>query len=414
VRRAAGTSAALLTALALSAAPAQAAKAPDCPDSVKAPSAIVIEVTTGTVACARQADKERSIGSTTKLMTALLTLEEAKLSDTFKASSYRPSPIESQIGLQPGERMKVSDLMRGLLLESGNDAAMTLAQGVSGSTKAFVREMNRRARKLGLTHTHYDNPIGLDGPGNYSSARDLVTLATVLRTNAFFKKIVDSPSGTLKTGVRPRTFRNRNTLIGKYPFVNGVKTGHTRGAGYVLVGSASRNGVQLVSAVLATPSEAARDNDTMALYKWAFPRFQRIRAVIEGRPMATAKIRYRGGAELRLVADRTVRRIVQRGHRDVVSLKVDAPSVVEGPIRSGQRLGHVEVRQGGKTVATVALIAQAAVPAANTAQRTKAAAGSPWLIIGVASALLLATVLLAARRRVRSTRGRRTRQTSAA
>jgi D-alanyl-D-alanine carboxypeptidase (penicillin-binding protein 5/6) len=414
VRRAAGTSAALLAALALSATPAQAAKAPDCPDSVKAPSAIVIEVTTGTVACARQADKERSIGSTTKLMTALLTLEEAKLSDTFKASSYRPSPIESQIGLQPGERMKVSDLMRGLLLESGNDAAMTLAQGVSGSTKAFVKDMNGRARKLGLTHTHYDNPIGLDGPGNYSSARDLVTLATVLRTNAFFKKIVDSPSGTLKTGDHPRTFRNRNTLIGKFPYVNGVKTGHTRGAGYVLVGSASRNGVQLVSAVLATPSEAARDADTIAAYKWAFPRFQRIRAVIEGRPMATAKIRYRSGAELKLVPDRTVRRIVQRGHRDAVSFKVDAPSVVEGPIRSGQRLGQVQVRQGGKTVATVALIAQAAVPAANTAQRTKAAAGSPWLVIGVAFAVLVATVLLAARRRARLTRRRRPRQTSAA
>jgi D-alanyl-D-alanine carboxypeptidase (penicillin-binding protein 5/6) len=347
-------------------------------------------------------------------MTALLTLEEAKLSDTFKASSYRPSPIESQIGLQPGERMKVSDLMRGLLLESGNDAAMTLAQGVSGSTKAFVREMNRRARKLGLSHTHYDNPIGLDGPGNYSSARDLVTLATVLRTNAFFKKIVDSPSGTLKTGDHPRTFANRNALVRKFAYVNGVKTGHTRGAGYVLVGSASRNGVQLVSAVLATPSEAARDADTIALYKWAFPRFQRIRAVIEGRSLATAKIRYRGGAELKLVPDRTIRRIVLRGHRDAVSLKVDAPSVVEGPIRSGQRLGQVEVRQGGKTVATVALVAQAAVPAANTAQRTKAAAGSPWLIIGVASIVLLATVLLAARRRARLTRRRRPRQTSAA
>jgi D-alanyl-D-alanine carboxypeptidase (penicillin-binding protein 5/6) len=414
VRRAAGTSAALLAALALSATPAQAAKAPDCPDSVKAPSAIVIEVSTGTVACARQADKERSIGSTTKLMTALLTLEDAKLSETFKASSYRPSPIESQIGLQPGERMKVADLMRGLLLESGNDAAMTLAQGVSGSTKAFVKEMNRRARKLGLEDTHYDNPIGLDGPGNYSSARDLVTLATVLRTNAFFKKIVDSPSGTLKTGARPRTFANRNTLVRKYDYVNGVKTGHTRGAGYVLVGSASRNGIQLVSAVLATPSEAARDADTMALYKWAFPRFQRIRAVIEGRPMATASIRYRAGAKLKLVPDRTIRRIVQRGHRDAVSLQVDAPTVVRGPIRCGERLGKVEVRQSGKVVATVALIAQAAVPAANTAQRTKAAAGSPWLIIGVAFAILAATVLLATLRRVRTIRRRRPRQTSAA
>ena len=415
MKRAAGTSAALLAALALTAVPAQAAaKAPECPDSVKAPSAIVVEVSTGTVACARQADEERSIGSTTKLMTALLTLEEAKLSQTFKASSYRPSPIESQIGLQAGERMKVSDLMRGLLLESGNDAAMTLAQGVSGSTKAFVRAMNRRARRLGLSHTHYDNPIGLDGAKNYSSARDLVTLATVLRTNAFFKKVVDSPSGTLKTGVRPRTFRNRNTLIGKFPYVNGVKTGHTRGAGYVLVGSASRNGIQLVSAVLATPSEAARDADTIALYKWAFPRFQRIRAVIEDRPMATAQIRYRSGAELKLVPDRTIRRIVPRGRRQAISLKVDAPSVVEGPIRRGQRLGKVEVRQGGKTVATVALIAQSAVPAAKIAQKTKTAAQSPWVIVGVASALLLATVLLAVRRRARLTRRRRPRQTSAA
>ena len=200
----------------------------------------MIEVSTGTVACQRAADKERSIGSTTKLMTALLTLEQAKLSQTFTASDYRPAPIESQIGLQPGERMKVSDLMRGLLLESGNDAAVTLAEGVSGSRKAFVREMNKRARSLGLKHTHFANPIGLDQEGNYSSARDLVTLATVLRTNSFFKKVVDSPSGTLKTGVRPRTFRNRNRLVRNYAFVNGVKTGHTRGAGYVLVGSASQ------------------------------------------------------------------------------------------------------------------------------------------------------------------------------
>jgi D-alanyl-D-alanine carboxypeptidase (penicillin-binding protein 5/6) len=291
---------------------------------------------------------------------------------------------------------------------------MALAVGVSGSEKAFVREMNRRARKLGLTHTHYDNPIGLDGDGNYSTARDLVTLATVLRTNKFFKKIVDSPSGTLKTGIHPRTFRNSNTLLGKYAWVNGVKTGHTHGAGYVLVGSASRNGVQLISAVLATPTEAARDDDTVALYKWAFPRFQRIRPVIEGRPMATAQIRYRAGAELKLVPDRTIRRIVLRGHRASVSVAVDAPKVVEGPLRSGQRLGKVNVSQNGRLVATVPLIAQAAVPAAAITQKTKSVASSPLLIIGVALAVLLATVLLAVLRRARTTRRRRHRQTSAA
>jgi D-alanyl-D-alanine carboxypeptidase (penicillin-binding protein 5/6) len=152
----------------------------------------------------------------------------------------------------------------------------------------------------------------------------------------------------------------------------------------------------------------------MALFKWAMPRFQRIRAVIEGRPLATAQIRYRAGAELKLVPARTVRRIVLRGHREAVKVDVHAPSVVEGPIRSGQRLGRVEVSQGGKVVATVPLIAQAAVPAAKIAEKTKSAASSPLIVIGVAIAVLVATVLLAGRRRARISRRRRPRQTSAA
>ncbi|MDA0180283.1 D-alanyl-D-alanine carboxypeptidase [Solirubrobacter phytolaccae] len=388
--------AALAAAATLLLTPNQA-QARACPDSVGAQAAIVIEVSTGIVACERQADKRLAIGSTTKLMTALVTLENAKLSDTFTASDYRPLPIESQIGLQPGERMKVSDLMRGLLLESGNDAAVTLAEGVSGSRKAFVRQMNRRARQLDLENTRFANPIGLDDENNYSSAHDLVKLAAVLRENKFFSKIVDSPSGTLKTGSHPRTFRNRNRLVSRYAWVNGVKTGHTRGAGYVLVGSGSRNGIQLISAVLGTSSEAARDSDTMALLNWAIPKFQRIRAVVEGKTLATADIRDRPGATLNLAPDRTVRRIIERGKRDEVKVTVDAPDVVEGPIRSGQRLGRVEVRQDGTLVATVALVAKSAVPAPTPAQKAKTWAARPWVIGGIGAALV-ATVLLVTRR----------------
>jgi D-alanyl-D-alanine carboxypeptidase (penicillin-binding protein 5/6) len=402
VRKAVLAAVALLS-VALTAAPAAEAKAPACPAAVKAPSAIVIEVSTGIVACARAPDRRRPVGSTTKLMTALLTLEKAKLNDTFTASDYRPAPIESKIGLLPGERMRVSDLMRGLLVESGNDAAAALANGVGGSKKGFVRLMNQRARQLDLDDTHYENPIGLDAEGNYSSARDLVTLATVLRTNSFFKKVVDSPKVTLKTGDHPRTFTNRNRLVVNYPFVNGVKTGHTRQAGYVLVGSASRNGIQLISAVLDTPSENARDSDTLALYRWAFPRFQRIRPVIKGRVMAKVPIRFQQGAKLKLKAARTVRRIVLRGHRDAVTTKVFAPDQVTGPIRGGQRLGRVEVRQGGQTVATVPLIAGAALPAANLTQRTKSWAVSPWVLVG-ALAAIVGTFLLARRRWLNSSR----------
>jgi D-alanyl-D-alanine carboxypeptidase (penicillin-binding protein 5/6) len=407
--------AAVVAALALAApSSASAERTPSCPKEVGAASAIVVEVSTGVVACARAADKRRSVGSTTKLMTALITLEEAELSDTFTAADYDALPIESKIGLQRGERMKVRDLLRGLLVESGNDAAVTLAEGVSGSRKAFVRRMNRRARQLGLENTHFANPIGLDQEGNYSSARDLVKLATVLRTNRFFKRVVDSPRTTLKSGARERTFNNRNRLVGRYGFVNGVKSGHTRGAGYVLVGSASRNGIQLVSAVLGTPSEAARDADTMALFRYAFPRFQRIRPVIEGKRMATAQIRYRAGAELRLVPARTVRRVVQRGHRDAVSVAIFAPEVVEGPIHRGQQLGRVEVSQGGDVVATVPLIAEGSVPAAGIAQKTKSAAGRPWVLLGGAAAAVLATVLLARRRARPRRRGRRAGEARAA
>jgi D-alanyl-D-alanine carboxypeptidase (penicillin-binding protein 5/6) len=402
--------AALLVALLIPGA-ARAATPPPCPASVGAPSAIVVEVSTGTVACARFPDRRRPVGSTTKLMTALLTLERAKLSDTFTASRYRASSVESRIGLLPGERMKVSDLMRGLLAESGNDAAATLAEGVAGSQRAFVRVMNARARKLGLKSTHYANPIGLDDAGNYSSARDLVTLATVLRTNAFFKKVVDSPRVTLRTGDHRRTFANRNDLVRRYPFVNGVKTGHTRGAGYVLVGSASRQGIQVVSAVLDTPSEAARDRDTMALFAWAIPRFQRIRAVIEGRVMATVPIRFRRGATLDLRAGRTLRRIVPRGHRDDVKVAVHAPDGVSGPIRSGQRLGRIEVSQGGEVVATVPLVAATRVPAAGLTQRTKSFAAKPIGVLAVVAAV--SATLLLARRRL--TNGRRSsREASAA
>jgi serine-type D-Ala-D-Ala carboxypeptidase (penicillin-binding protein 5/6) len=393
------TRAAVLVAAALAwAAPAAAdARTPDCPSSVGAPSAIVIEVSSGTAACARAPDRERPVGSTTKLMTALLTLERAKLSDVFTAADYHPLPVESKIGLLPGEKMTVRDLMRGLLIESGNDAAATLAEGVGGSQRKFVRAMNARARQLGLKNTHYENPIGLDAAGNYSSARDLVTLATVLRTNRFFKHTVNLPQVTLKSGAFRRTFANRNLLVRRYGYVNGVKTGHTQGAGYVLVGSASRHGIQLISAVLDEPSEAARDDDTIRLFDYAFHRFQRIRAVVRGRVMATATIRDRAGARLDLVAGKTLRRIVRRGHRRDVKLAVHAPDSVAGPIRRGERLGRIEVSQGGRHVATVPLVAANHVAAAGIAQQTKNLAATPLVLIGVAIAALGGTLLLARR-----------------
>ena len=396
-----------MVAVALSPAPAGAAERPPrC--AVDAPSAIVIEVSTGAVACATNPDERRSIASTTKLMTALLTLERAKLSDTFTAADYMPAPAESKIGLDRGERMSVRDLMRGLLVESANDAAVTLAEGVSGSRRAFVRAMNRRAQQLKLTNTHYANPIGLDEQGNYSSARDLVRLAVALRTNHFFRTTTDRPSVRLTSGNRPRTFVNRNTLVRSTGWVNGVKSGHTSHAGYVLVGSGRRRGIQLVSAVLGTPSVSARDAATLMLLQDGFPRFQQITAVRRGTVMTRVPIRYRHGAELALVAGRTVRRIVPRGQRDDVARRVvGRPDDVTGPILAGQAFGAIEILQNGRVVGRVPLVAASSVPAANFEQKAKSWFTSPLPLLLVVAAIA-GTVLLGRQLRRSVRNGRRT------
>jgi serine-type D-Ala-D-Ala carboxypeptidase (penicillin-binding protein 5/6) len=397
VRAAAAAAVAVVASLA---APAAAA-ARDCPSAVRAPYAIVVEVSTGVVACERGADTERPVGSTVKLMTALLTLERADLDDTFRASSYRPAPAESQIGLEPGERMTVRDLLQGLLVASGNDAAMTLAEGVAGSEHAFVRMMNRRAAELGLDHTHYGNPIGLDAPGAHSSARDLVKLATILRTRPFFRHTVREDEVTLTSGIRPRRLANRNTLIGAVPWVNGVKTGYTRGAGDVLVGSGRLKGIQVVSAVLDEPSKPLRDADTIELLRYGIGRFSRIKPAPAGmRVGVRVPIRFRRGAQLELVVGRNGERtVVPRGERDRVTVRPTGwPDEVEGPIVKGQELGRADVLQDGRRIGRVPLVASASVPAAGLTQRTKSWLTAPIGVV-LAFAVLSGTVLLARRRR---------------
>lgn len=407
---------ATLVAVALALLAPAAAHARDCPDAVKAGNAIVLEVSTGEVACERAADQRRPVGSAVKLMTALLTLERADLSDRFRASSYRPSIVESKIGLNPGERMSVRDLLRGLLVESGNDAAMALAEGVAGSERAFVRQMNRRARELELTNTRYRNPIGLDEPGAYSSARDLVTLATLLRTMPFFRRTVNQPVVHLTSGDQPRTFENRNRLVGSVGWINGVKTGHTRGAGYVLVGSGRKGGIQVVSAVLGTPSERARDADTLALLTWGRRAFQRITAAPDGTSVGvTVPIRYRRGAELELVVGPNGHRaVVPDGERDRVTLRaLNWPSEVEGPIAVGTRLGRAEVLYEGERIGTVPLVAAVDVPKADLAEQTKSWFSRPLGVV-LAFAVVSATVLVARRRRPRGPGPRRAREKATA
>ena len=385
----------LAVLLALVCAPAASAQSP--PD-IQAPAAIVVESSTGDVAFERNASERRAIASTTKLMTALLALEGIALDDVLTAPSYDGAPAESVIGLRAGERMSVRDLLRALLLESANDAAAALAVGLSGSQDEFVREMNRRARELGLRDTRYANPIGLDEEGNRSSARDLVKLAAVLRRKPFFRETVDLPQAVLGSGARRRTVVNRNTLVRRVPMVDGVKTGRTLQAGYVLVGSASRGGVTVMSAVLGEPSEAARDADTLALLEYGLSRYERRTVLKSGQPLASADLKFRGD-DVQLVSADTVQRVLRRGDRARTRV-VGAPEELDGPLPAGARVGSIEVRVRGDVVERVPLVTAVAVAEASFSDRIGSALSEPGSMLLIALLLGCTVLLVLLRRRV--------------
>jgi serine-type D-Ala-D-Ala carboxypeptidase (penicillin-binding protein 5/6) len=390
-------------AAAVALALALAGPAPAAPPALRAPAAILFEPATGDVVFQRQADSTRPIASTTKLMTALLTLENARLSQSMTAVRYRPSPAESVINLRAGERLTVADLMRALLMASANDAAATLATHIGGSERAFVAMMNRRARELGLDETHYDNPIGLDAPGNHSSAADLVKLTLILRRNAFFRAVTDKRSTTLGSGSRPRTIVNRNTLVRTVEQVDGVKTGHTNSAGYILVGSATSRGVTVISVVLDEPSEAARDADSLALLRYGLRRYHRVSPVRRGQGFAAVPLAHRD-ERAELVAARTVTRTVRRSEHLTATLR-DVPRELEGPLPAGARVGTIDVRWRGHLVARVPLVTRDAIGAASLWQRADDLLG--WTVAVVLGVVALASLQLVLLRRRAVKRRRR-------
>ena len=393
----AGLAAALVLAFAAT-APAQ-----ERPPRPEARAWVLVDATDSERLAGRGISSQRAIASTTKLMTAYLALRELPLDKALTAPDYQPSsPLESLAGLAPGERMAVRDLLHALLLASANDAAVTLAEGVSGSVPRFVREMNKAAAALGLTGTHYENPIGLDSAGNYSTAEDLAALTLRLRRDPVFRRIVDAPDAVLKTGDHTRQIANRNLLVSKVPWVNGVKTGHTVAAGDVLVGSGTRKGATLVSVVLGAPSESARDEGTLELLDYGFSLYHREAPVRQGERVASPDLKYQG-ATLPLVARRGVTVGVRRGER--VDTSVRAPGEVEGPIERGERLGEVTVSVDGREAGTVPVVAARAADEASFLEQARGRyAGVAILIaIGAAGVILIGLVV------IRRARGRRRR-----
>ena len=368
-------------------APVASAAAPPGPPPLPARAAALLEETTGQQLFGDNANAELPIASTTKLMTALVTLRHARLSTVFADPDYYPASEDSQIGLVPGERMSVHDLVIALLLPSADDAAEDLAYNVGhGSVGRFEGMMNARARELGLAQTHYTTPSGLDTPGNYSSAHDLILLARYdLMTQPFFRAVVRLRNAVLRTGNHVRVVTNLNDLLGRYPWINGVKTGHTLGAGYVLVASGTQHGMTLIDAVLGTPSEAARDEAALALLNWGFANFTLRTPVHAGQLIARVAIT--GGSPnqtARLLAAATDTHVFAKGAR--ISLRVHAPATLTGPLPANDTVGWVTVRDGGEVQARIPLRLASALGAI----KHSAALASVFVLSATLSGLVLA------------------------
>lgn len=369
----------------------------------------LIDGRTGEVIVSHAGNKRLPIASTTKLMTAYVAMKEMPLDRIVHAAPYEAEFGESLMGLRRGQRISVRDLLYGLILRSGNDAAHALAIAAAGSVPKFVAQMNRYAAAIGLSNTHYANPVGLDQKGNYSSALDLMTLTRRLLSEPAFAKIADSRQAELRS-VRPkRHIESINELLDDAPWITGVKTGHTWGAAYVLVGSGRKGGTELISVAIGAPTDEARFGDNLELLEWGFRQYRHRRAIRRGQALADPSIEYSGGS-LPLRAAKPLVVGLRKGQK--VEVEVRAPHEVTGPIHRGARLGRATVYVEGSRAGSVALQAGRGIPKAGFVDRARDFLRRDWIaIVAAICAILLLGMLLywrRSRRKRRNQQGGRT------
>lgn len=328
---------------------------------VNAEAAVVMDADSGRLLYAQNPDKRLANASTTKIMTALLTLEQPDQDRYFTVDSDAIQVEGTTMGLQPGDSVTLHQLAAGMLLPSGNDAANAAAVEIAGSEETFVRLMNQRAAELGLENTQYRNPSGLDAEGHYSSARDLAALAAHALENEDFEDIVSKQEIRMAFGNPPynRSLYTTNKLLERYPYAIGVKTGYTDDAGLCLVTAAEKDGTRLIIVTLNGKDDV---NTHMRLYEHFFPLLARVdlSGFTEGLSVPVT-----GGTRDSVAAVPAAEpeaALLEREY-DELTREVELPRFVYAPVEAGQVLGEIRLLSGDKVVWQSALVADSDVPA---------------------------------------------------
>lgn len=332
------------------------------PPALSAKAAVLADLSSGQVLLARNGDRRQPIASLTKVMTALLVLRRTDPTALVTVSEDAAAPQHSnglsELGLKAGETISVGDLTYALLLQSSNDAAIALAEKVSGTVSGFVRLMNAEARSLEMRDTLYRSPSGLNDRG-YSSALDLVRLTrAAYEVSPRFRQIVTtefhdvpSPSG------EPRHIQNRNVLLWLYPGAIGVKTGYTARAGFCVIAAAERGERQLVAVVLGASSEPF--SDAAALLNYGFDAFTQAQLVGPREPVGDVRIR---GGSAPVVAGQGLSALIPTAASSDVTRTVDVDATAAYPPQVGQRIATLRVAVAGRTLGSVPLIVASVPP----------------------------------------------------
>ena len=345
------------------------------PPEIAARNYLLIDVTANQILAAKDADAPIEQASLTKLMTAYLVFDALR---TKKVSLEQKLPVSEAAWKMPGSRMfidpkmqvPVDDLLKGMIVQSGNDATMALAEGVGGSKENFVRLMNEQAKALGMKNTSYKNPEGLTEPGHLTTARDLSILATRLMHDFPQYMHYYSTKQYRYPGTPASNSNNRNALLFRDPTVDGLKTGHTAAAGYCLVATAKRDmpnvgGRRLLSIVLGTASENARAGESQKLLNWGYTAFDAVKLFDGGQAVEDARLWKGSKDSLKIGQESPIVVTVPAGSAGKLTTQVVRKDPLIAPITKGQSVGTLKVMLGTDTVAEVPVVALEEVPEAG-------------------------------------------------
>lgn len=311
--------------------------------STSAKSAILVHADTGTVLYEQNADERMLIASTTKIMTAIVALEHCELDEVVEVDGRSAGTEGSSMYIKAGEEYTVEQLLYGLMLASGNDAAAALALHVAGSVEDFAALMNEKAAELGMTGSSFKNPHGLDEEGHYSTARDMAKLAAYCMENADFAQI----AGTVSYTVGEQTFVNHNRLLREYEGCLGLKTGYTMAAGRTLVSCAERDGARYVCVTLSDPDDW---DDHKALYDWAFANYSFAEVIPAG---LVCEVPVISGSAHTADAQTEGAAYALLKNGESCTTRLELPSFVFAPVEAGESAGRAVACMGGREIASV-------------------------------------------------------------